>query len=192
MLSAYPLSQLGGLMPSDKTTERLDASTDVSIQISYLHHKVNAGDHFYINGFETVDSGDAIVFAVTTPAGTTYAHMLFEIQGTSRLELYIREGAAISGGSNVTAINSNRNSAKTSILTVKKNPTINEAGTVIHSESRGLEGTNKIAASAGISRIRDKIILKADTTYTFTVTSRDDGNIISYKGAWFEQVDRVA
>ena len=165
----------------------IDASTETLQTIEYEHHQIHAGSHFYICSFETLADNASVDFAVTTPNTTKWAHMTFEIEGTSQTEFYVYEGSAVAGGSATTPMNNDRNSAKTSDLTISKNPAVTTLGTMIFSQSKGFAGTTPSRASAEgiVSRDRE-IILKQNTTYIFRITSRQADNIISYCGEWYE------
>ena len=169
----------------------IDSSTESIMCIDYEHHEIHSGSHFYLCGFETIDDAGTAVFSITTPNTTEELHMTFAIQGTSQTELAIYEGAAITGGTATTALNNNRNSSHTSAATIVKNPTINTAGTLIYSYSSGFAGvTPQATRSDEISRREREIVLKTNTTYNFIITSRDDGNIVSYCGEWYEHVPK--
>lgn len=178
-------------MPKQVTIENKDASTEAVEVIDYSHHEIHSGSHYLISGFETEDTAGTIIFGVTTPDTAKWSHMLFRMISTSQAEFQVHEGATIAGGSSATPINNNRNSSNTSVLTVVKDPTISVAGDLIYSQSYGAAGTGFFGTDQGGFAKRDnEIILKQDTTYTFTITSRDDDNIISYLGEWYEHTDK--
>lgn len=160
----------------------------VAISIDYPHHEIHSGNHFYICGFETEATDGEINFAVTTPDTTKELHMLFFTEGTARTEFYVYEGAAVTGGTATTSLNNNRNSTNVSVATIVKDPTINTAGTLIFSQSKGLEGaTPSKADNEGLIKRENEIILKRNTTYVFKIISKADDNIISYCGEWYEE-----
>jgi len=169
----------------------IDRATETLQIITYEHHEIHAGSHFYICSFETLDDGDSADFAVTTPNTAKWAHMTFQVEGTSQTEFYIYEGSAVTGGTATTPLNNDRNSANTSDLTIAKNPTVNTLGTMIYSQSKGLVGaTPSKADSEGVVTREREIILKQNTTYIFRITSRQDDNIVSYCGEWYEHTNK--
>ena len=125
---------------------RIDGATNTLQTIEYEHHEIHGGTHFYICDFETLNSGATADFAVTTPAGSKWSHMIFEVNGTSQTEMRIYEGATVSGGTSTTPLNNDRNSDTASVLTVSKNPSVSVAGTVIYAQSKGLGGATPNAA----------------------------------------------
>ena len=165
----------------------IDRATETLQVIDYEHHEIHAGSHFFICGFETLALNANADFAVITPNTAKWLHMTFEISGTSQTEIYIYEGSSITGGTATTPLNNDRNSLTSSVATIAKNPTVNTLGTLIFSQSKGIAGANKNAADdEGLTRREREIILKQNTTYIFRITSRDNGNIVSYCGEWYE------
>jgi hypothetical protein len=168
-----------------------DPMTGASKGITLEHDKIHDGKHFYVCGFTVSATGTTTIFGVTTPNSNTQSHMTFEVEGTSRTEFRVYETAQFTTGSAVTIQNNNRNSTRTSSLAIVSSPIVNTAGTVIFAQSKGLEGTNPVAASSeGVTRRENEIILKTNTAYTFEITSRDDDNVISYCGEWYEIVPK--
>ena len=172
-------------MPGDKLAGLAD-EYGAEVRIDWEHYLIHQGRHFFLSGFETENAAGTIVFSVTTPNSHVRVHMTFEFEGTSRTEFYIYKAATVTGGATATPINSNQNSDLTSGCTIKKDPTISVAGTLIHSESRGLEGDNKIGATGGQNEREHEIELAPNVTYVFKIISQDNGNIISYMGTWYE------
>jgi hypothetical protein len=117
-------------------------------------------------------NGGTIDFVVTTPNTTTHAHMYEGVTG-------------ITGGTALTPRNNNRNSADSSVLTVKVNPSVT-AGTVVvdgYKFGANLSGQNRMGGSGGRT---SEIILKQNTSYLWRIVSSSADNIISYIGDWYE------
>lgn len=169
----------------------VDAMTESLQTIDYEHHEIHSGDHFFYCNFATLGSGASIDFGVTTPNTTKWAHVTFEISGTSQTEFYIYEASAFTGGTTVTAINNNRNSATASTLVIVANPTVTSVGTLLSMQSKGLAGTNPASAdSAGVTERNREIIFKQNTKYILRITSRDTNNIVSYCANWYETISK--
>jgi hypothetical protein len=170
-----------------------DDPTGARIAIEYEHHKIHAGDHFTISGFDGVDGsldiGDVVDITVQTPStGRKYAHVIWDIRATSQFEFYVYENAVGSGGVTHIPINNNRNSTKKSMLTIDKDPTITDVGDLLFSESTGLAGQpSSKAQTAGHSSRAHELILKANTKYLFRTIVRADNTIVNYVGSWYEQ-----
>ena len=170
----------------------IDLVTGSGQVISQEHHEIHEGDHFFICGFETEASDGTIKFTVQTPDTIKWAHMLFEVEGTSQTEIRIYEDAVATGGTPAVAINNNRNSLNTSDLTIIKDPTVSDAGDLLFAQSKGLVGVVPSATpKEGLDKREKEIILKQNTKYLFEITSKDDDNIISYCGEWYEHTSRT-
>ena len=174
----------------------VDNATLNIISIDHPHHEVHDGDHYNIRNITTLGSNAALEFGVSTPVGSKWAHMTFAIEGTSQTELRVWEGATLSGGTAITAINNNRNCGNISILTIKSNPVVSGAsatsGTLLEVHSKGLAGTNPAAAdSFGSITREDEMIMKSGTSYLYEIKSRDTNNIIDYSATWYEHTDKV-
>lgn len=181
-------SQKSQIVDSSGNTITIDEHTMAITNIMHEHHEIHEGNHYFICGFETLASDALADFVVQTPDTTTAVHMVFGVHSTSRLEFYLYESVdAGSDGSAVTPFNNNRNSTNTSSLVVSKNPTINSLGTLLYSQSKGLAGATPAGAdSAGIVDRLKEILLKRNTKYLFRIKSKDNGNIVSYCGEWYE------
>lgn len=169
----------------DREYEKFDKSKSVSI-LQSAHRKIHDGFHFFISGFTTLNADGTLIFSATTPNTTKWAHTIWFIQSTTTLTVEVYEEATVTGGSSVTALNSNRNSTNTSNLTILKDPTISVAGTKIASTKFGTAGTNKVPAIGGNFERENEIILKQNTTYVWKITSNADSNIIDYIAEWYE------
>ena len=164
----------------------IDKSTNALNAISYEHHEIHGGSHYYIEGYATLANGAALYVKLVTPNTTKWAHFLWEISSSFILTTTLVEaptgGAA--GGTGITPINNNRNSTKTSGLPITSGVSAPTGGTIISQASWG-------ARSAGGSHSRDdEIILKQNTTYCRTFLSGTNSNIVSFKASWYEHTDR--
>lgn len=175
----------------DGSSNGIDASTQSLQMLDYEHHEIHSGSHFFVCGFESEDTDGEINFAVTTPDTDKEPHMLFEIAGTSRTEIYVYEDAVVSAGTSTEPVNNNRRSATSSVVELLKDPAIVSGGTLIFSQSSGKEGaTPSRASNIGITKRDREIILKKNSTTRFRIVSKDDGNIISYCGEWYEHTPK--
>lgn len=97
------------------------------------------------------------------------------IQGltTGDAEGFMYEGATVSGGTPITAINFRRDSDRVSESAALIQPTVSSLGTLILSQILP-GGTGKKAA--GAEGRTGRLYLKPLTTYLFRVTNRDENN----------------
>jgi len=167
----------------------VDGMTHVLNTIDYEHHEIHEGSHFFVAGYGTFAADEDIDFQITTPSSQKWAHMTFSFQSTGAVVFSIYEGAVVQAGTAVTPVNSNRNSKKTSSLTVQYDGIVDTAGTLIYQQAWGYTSTPS-KSEGGISGRNNEIVLRAGTTYRFLVESDSAGNIISYNSEWYEHTNR--
>ncbi len=188
LIAAYrvPVSNFSGFwnLMRDKTTNAMKS-------ISYEHYEIHGGSHFFVCGESTVASGDSLDFQLTTSNTTKWIHMTFEFEGTQETLMEIFETATVAtDGSAVTAYNNDRNSAKTTTLSLlQAGGTVTAPGTLIYSQRVGVAG-NPLRSKTGASKRDNEIILKQNVTYRFVFTSGGNGNNLSYCGEWYEHTNK--
>lgn len=169
----------------------VDEVTHALITIDYPHHEIHEGDHYYIEGWTMLNDGDLIRVKLVTPDTATWAHFTWDITSGGVLETGLYEDASggMAGGVGVTPLNNNRNSTKTSGMTITKGITAaTNNGTLI--SIRKVGGTAFKSVTGGAADRTDEIILKRNTTYFRYFLSGSDDNIISFKATWYEHEDR--
>jgi len=166
----------------------VDTMTRAQVGIDYEHHEIHGGGHFFISDYATFSAVQGRDFQVTTPAGSKHAHMTFEFASTGACTLDVYEGATVGAGTGITAINSNRNSSNTSILTLQYDGAVSVAGTKILGNAWGFAEKPSKATGGAVSR-ENELILKSSTTYRFNLQSDSNANIVSFSGQWYEHTD---
>jgi len=86
----------------------IDKHTGAFVTIDLEHHRIHAGNHYYVASFVTLNSDASLYFGVRTPVDTD-AHFTFEVNASSQVETYIYEGGSWTNGTAVTPLNNNRN-----------------------------------------------------------------------------------
>ena len=168
----------------------VDASTHAFETIDYVHHEIHGGSHFYVAGYVELNDTETLEWHVTTPATDKEPHMVFSVESSGICGVDVFEGATATGGESITPVNNNRRSTKSSILTVKKNPTsITVSGELIDASKWGAGGNKLSAGGGGVAR-EDETILKSNTEYLYRITSGANSNIISFKGSWYEHTPK--
>ncbi len=166
--------------PRDDVTHAIES-------IDYAHHEIHSGSHFFIEGYATLDSGDDLYVKLVTPDTAKWAHFVWEISSSAILttELYEDASGGMTGGATVTPLNNNRNSSKSSVLTITSGVTApTDTGTTI---SQSKWGSRR--AGGTISR-EDELILKQNTTYCRKFLSGTNGNIVCFKAHWYEHTNK--
>jgi len=172
---------------------KIDTSTRTLNTIDYTHHEIHDGNHFYIEGFLMLSSGQVHRVKLTTPDSTKWAHFRWDIQSTGILETTLYETASegMLGGVSVTPLNSDRNSATTSgINLVSGVSSATGVGTLVSNRKWGAEGfKSNIGGGAGRE---DELILKQNEIYIRTFSSGAADNIVSFAATWYEHENKIA
>ena len=170
---------------------RIDGNSLALITIDKSHHEIHEGDHYYIEGFTTLNITDTYKVKLVTPDSLKHCHFLWQIEANGILEthLYEAEGVTITGGSSVTPLNNNRNSSNASGMVITAGVT---AGTPtgLDISKKKVGGTGFKSSSGGSSGREDEIILKSNTIYLRTFLSGSDDNIVSFKALWYEHISK--
>ena len=101
-------------------------------------------------------------------ASGVYPHILLDASCGGNAEIYMYEGATVSGGTSFTAIKRNRTSATTSQSAILINPTVTVTGTEIDAELVA-GGAGKKSGGGGSNSL--EIVLNPLTTYLFRLTN---------------------
>jgi len=101
-------------------------------------------------------------------ASGVYPHILLDASCGGDAELYIYEGATVTGGTSFTAIKRNRTSATTSQSAILINPTVSVTGTEIDAEIV-TGGTGRRSGGGGANSL--EMVLNPLTTYLFRLTN---------------------
>ena len=165
-----------------------DGITNAAKIIDHGHHEIHGGSHFMICG-EAVLSAESVDFQLTTPNTTKWTHMTFGYSITDEMLFEIYESATVSAdGTGLTAYNNNRNSTKTTGLTLlQTDGSVAVAGSKIYAQRTGYNNTPSRFEGGASTRDRE-IILKQGTTYRFLFTSAGANNF-SYCGEWYDHTN---
>ena len=163
-----------------------DDATGLMNIIPQEHHEIHEGNHYYIEGYLTMASSDTLYVKLVTPDNAKWSHFLWDIQSSNILETTLNEGVSggMTGGSGVTPINNNRNSANTSNIVITSGVTVaSDLGTKI-------SGCKWGTRQAGGSQSReDELILKQNTTYLRKFVSGANANLVCFKASWYEHTN---
>jgi hypothetical protein len=101
-------------------------------------------------------------------ASNVYAHLLVDASCGGDAELYIYEGATVTGGTSFTAISRNRVIDAASQSAILINPTVTSTGTQLDGQLI-TGGTGRKAGGGGAGSL--EMVLKPLTTYLFRLTN---------------------
>jgi len=169
----------------------VDSITAAIETISYAHHEIHAGSHFFLQGFIELDTDGEMRIKMVTPDTAKWSHFIFAVKSTGICETYLDEGAVggMAGGSNVVPLNNNRNSDNVSGMVFVSGVTAASAYvTRLEADKWGAAGF-KEAIGGGGGR-EDELLLKQNTTYLRTFISGADSNIIQFKASWYEHTNK--
>jgi len=172
-----------------KGSARLDASTEALETVSYAHHEIHSGSHFFVSDQATGASGATREFLITTPDTTKWSHLIFEAQSTLLTTMALYEGADRNGTNLQVAYNNNRNSGTSATTTVHEATAGGTTdGTLIWTAKWGTAaGGGKVG---GAARQDSEIILLQDTKYILRLTSGANNNVISTLLEWYEHTNK--
>lgn len=168
----------------------LDSITGAKNVIAYPHHEIHEGDHYYMEGFVELDIDQTLYVKLVTPNNSKWSHFKWEIESNGIIETYLYEAVSggMTGGSGVTPLNNNRNSANTSGMIITSGVTVaSDLGTTVGQKKVG--GTGFKSVSGGEVNREDELILKQNTTYLRKFLSKSDNNIISFRASWYEHTN---
>lgn len=190
------VSEMQGLI-DDTTlrTLRVDPSTNSLQTISYEHHEIHGGSHYFVRGVQDLTINQVLGFTFQTPNTAKWIHWTWEIDTESEAAWAIYEGVAVITplANAVTPYNNNRNSANTSgaILKYEKhanlaaaNAKTNVGGATLLSS--GISGAGK---DAGRASRQNELILKQNTIYCLRGTASAAG-YINFDMNWYEHTDK--
>lgn len=169
--------------------EPLDSVTGALTTISYEHHEIHSGTHFYIRDFTDVVANGTVVYTFIVPDTTTWSHIKISVKNEIESEYLLQEGISTTGtGTAVNPVNRNRNSTTAATLKVYKNAQGLSGGTAIAKSRLG----NGRTIGDG-DRDSEEIILKQGIKYYFLVTNRigSAASLINITLDWYEHINKA-
>jgi len=175
---------------------RIDASTNSLQTIDYAHHEIHGGSTYdYTEVFE-LTNGQVLDIQVTAPAGTKYAHLIYDYLTEKETEFWMWENVAINTpGTAVTPRNHRRPSADSTMLTIKyiinADLTDANADTVVAGATQlvhTITGEGGKKGSGGSAGSREEWILKPED-YSFRWEAKADGYVALHLD-YYEHTDK--
>lgn len=156
----------------DKDGNSYIASSDRPFPTLDVNHlRLHEGRAFYAYSLypysAMLPANSSINIAVAWATGKT-PHLIYNANCGGDAELYMYEGATVTGGTSLTAFNRNRTSTTTSASALLLNPTITSAGTLLEAEFIA-GGVGKKAG--GGDAYANEQVLNSLTTYLFRLTN---------------------
>jgi len=168
----------------------VDASTEALEIIDHAHHEIHAGKHFTAPDYQLVSTA-TFKWLLVVPAGSEYAHMIFNVECNGELLVKVTEGADRAGGDAVAIVNRKRiGTPNVSLLTLTSTPaggTTDGATTLIHKRV-GATGVAGKTIAAGGARPSNEFNLKPSTSYIISATTFA-ASYVSLELDWYEHTD---
>lgn len=171
---------------------KIDSATRSLQVVSYEHHEIHSGSHFFQSGYQDLAINNVLDFTLQTPNTTKWIHFTFQIETEAETNWFIYEGATATNplANALTPLNNNRNSATASGATLKyelqtslanANADTDVSGATILDS--GISGAGKL--SGGSATRDNEIILKQNTLYCFRAIAITAG-YINFDMEWYE------
>ena len=156
------------------------------IVIDQGHHEIHAGKYFTSHLYDAdLDNASTLSILMRTPA-TGEIHMFMAAKSTLPGTIDLQESVSCTGGTTIVAYNNHRQSGYVSTLTLRSDPTVTTAGTVLFQVPLGSTG-HPLAIAGGGDGGRPEWILKQSTDYVFKYTSRTEDTLVALIAEWYEE-----
>jgi hypothetical protein len=174
---------------------RMDASTSTLQSITYEHHEIHSGSHFFVVGYQDLNAGQVLDFTWQMPNTTEWIHWTWDMDTESELNWLVYEDAVATNplANAVIPLNSNRNSAHTSATTMKYEVQANLAAanadtniggaTLLES---GISGSGKKVP--GLGDRNSELVMKQNGLYCLRAIATVAG-YINFSMQWYEHTD---
>lgn len=164
-----------------------DPLVHAKTSISHAHRLIHDGMVFHASG-QVADVAVAgtfeFIFSVPADVFLHLQKVTFFLEGTP-CQVQVYEGTTTSAdGTEITPLNTNRNSARTAAASLFHTPTITGDGTLIH--DRYFPSPTKDAGLIG-GALHEEWILKPSTKYLFRLTNNTGALLdFGFEGSWYE------
>jgi len=166
----------------------LDQGSHSLVEISFSHHKIHKGEHFFSTVSDTdVDTLAPKYIRITTPNTTAWAHLLLRYTSTGAGLWEFFENPTLTGAGTAVTIFNNRNSAGTPSVTAFQDTTVSADGTLLWSDRTGTNGVG-LTRNSGSSGREDELMLKQNEDYILKFTPDADNTGIVVGASFYEQV----
>ena len=191
----YPRRHVG-ITDINGRTATIDASTFALNTITYEHHEIHSGSHYFVRGYQDLANGNVLDFTWLMPNTTKWIHWTWEIETENELNWLVYEGATATNplANAVTPRNSSRNSTNTSGTTMKYEVQGNLAGanadTAVGAATLLSSGISGSGQKSGRAMRGNEMILKQNTLYCLRAIANAAG-YINFTMEWYEHTDKA-
>ena len=189
-------SQVQGYDGTNWQDVRLDASTHSFQTISYEHHEIHGGSHYFVVGYQDLSINEVLDFTFQMPDTDKHIHWSWKLDSENECNWLVYENVTATNplANSITPLNSNRNSANTSGTTMKYEVQTNlaaaNADTDVTSPAILMEsGISGSGRSGGDDARGHEIILKRNTLYCMRAIASAAG-YIDFNMQWYEHTPK--
>lgn len=182
---AYPVvATTSGELPISNTvlTNAVDGETTALRTVTYEHHEIHAGSHYFINDAVDLSINNVFDMQFQTPNSGKWTHLVFKLDCESETEWFVYETVTYTVTGTVTAIyNNNRNSSNTSgniVYSILNTSLANaNADTNITGSTQLMHGIIGDGKTGGDIVRDNELMLKQNTKYAFRAVATAAGYI---------------
>ena len=194
LLGAYVQNQavdIHGTIGTKFVPLQVDDSTHSVQTITYAHHEVHSGSSYFVTDIRALNDAATFSYLIECPDTTSWAHILFKIEGSFDTKIEIYEATTKTAGTAMTEWNRNRNSANTAGVVVTHTPGGAGNGNLMWTSRFGNDsGPAGRGGSGGGTRGNNEFVLKQNTDYLVIITSYTDNNNVAVEFDWYEHTDK--
>ena len=172
----------------------IDSSTNTLQTITYEHHEIHSGSHFFVEDVVDLAINNVFDFQWTTADVTAWDHFTFMLNCEAETEWYIYEGATINvAGTTVNCINNNRNSAtvcNATLASISNTSVANaNADTAVAGATEIAHGIIGAGRDGGVISRDTEIVLKQNTVYCMRAIANAAG-YTNFLVEWYQHADK--
>lgn len=170
---------------------RIDSATDTLQTITYEHHEIHSGSHYFISNVATLSINNVLDITFLTPNTTKWIHWTWKLDTETETAWYIYEDATATTAlaNTITPFNNDRNSLNTSGATVKYEVQGNLAAADADTDVTGAtlieSGISGSGKTMGDDNRDNEIILAQNTLYCLRGVATAAGFVDFHMG-WYE------
>jgi len=173
----------------------MDAATGIVMVLSYEHHEIHSGSHYFVRGYQDLSINNVLDFTLQMPDTTKWIHWTWEIYTEAETNWLVYENAIATNplANVITPRNSNRNSANTSGTSMRfelqanlanANADTNIAGATLLES--GIVGAGRNAGQV----LRDnEMVMKQNTLYCLRAIATAAG-FVNFTMDWYEHTNK--
>ena len=183
---------LQGLVDNKFVDLGVDSSTNALAVIDYEHHEIHGGSHFFVHSYQDIpQAGDVLDFTWSIPESTKQVHWQWTIDTESEVNWFVYEDVIETNplANDITILNSNRCSKKTSMSTMKYELQADLATANLDTDVSGavtlMSGISGSGKQDGIASRSQELILCCGVIYCLRAIAGAAG-YINFDMQWYE------